>query len=418
MTRLSDAHACVSSDPELSVGDTVELTVRRPADEETVKLSGVVTSHLVEGGLWRGRSAALVELSSGLPENFLGEEPPSSNANEETPLRRGAEPITHRAYQPGRPPTALLSAGLGRRRRNTRKASRGGPTTTKPATEQPNPSSTTTAPKKSVPAAALESAELNAPSSPLLLENEALESAELSPPSAEGLQAPASESLQPPPVHSTADHIRALTDSDLEITDTEDSTSSRSSEEDAPPILLGKADVVRPEDPATQAFADLADIISSPSLDSVPSLDDSSDFWDDASWTSEDALEAVEESVIPRAARIPSGVPVHFWTQAQRLGATAINFSSEGMFLAFENEAPARGAMVRVEFALGETRPDAAIRFNAEVRWHLSDRPGGNLPEGFGVQILEFETTGDQERYSKLLLYLLSIQAPAAGSTD
>jgi hypothetical protein len=219
-------------------------------------------------------------------------------------------------------------------------------------------------------------------------------------------------------VHSTADHIRALTDSNLEITETADSTSRRRSEEDAPPILLGKADVVPPEDPATQAFPDLADIISSPSLDSVPSIDDSSDFWDDASWTSEDGLEAVEESVIPRAARIPSGVPVHFWTQAQRLGATAINFSSEGMFLASESEAPARGAMVRVEFALGETRPDAAIRFNAEVRWHQGDRPGGNLPEGFGVQILEFETSGDQERYSKLLLYLLSIQAPEAGSTD
>jgi hypothetical protein len=417
VTRLSDSHACVSSDPELVVGDTVELTVRRPADEQTVKLTGVVESHLAEGGLWRGRSAALVRLSSSLPKNFLGEDPPPSTKDEETPLRRGAEPRTHRAYQPGRPPTALLSTGLGRRRRNTRKPSRGSSRPAEPRVEAQHGDTTSSTNQQPLREAALESAEISPPSA-LILESEVLESAELSPPSAEGLQAPTDDSLQPPPVHSTEDHIRALTDSNLDIADTEGSPSRPLPEEDAPPILLGKADIVPPADPASQAISDLADIISSPSLDSIPSVDDSSDFWDDASWTSSDELEPIDESVIPRAARIPSGVPVHFWTQAQRLGATAINFSSEGMFLAFENEAPARGAMVRVEFALGETRPDAAIRFNAEVRWHRSDRPGGNLPEGFGVQILEFETSGDQERYSKLLLYLLSIQAPEAGSSD
>jgi hypothetical protein len=88
------------------------------------------------------------------------------------------------------------------------------------------------------------------------------------------------------------------------------------------------------------------------------------------------------------------------------------------MFLAYDGAAPARGGAVRVEFAIGDIRPDAAIRFTAEVRWHHSDRPGSDLPEGFGVLIREFETPVDERSYSKLLIYLLTIEAPAPPPRD
>jgi len=267
----------------------------------------------------------------------------------------------------------------------------------------------------------LESAELNAPV-PLALQGQALESAELSPPSAEGLTAPAA----PPPVHTTDEHIKAITDSNLDITGLDElplgEALSAVDEDEAAaplpipdgPIVLDKMSLIDGQPPALVSADSLSALEDLGSGDIPPPAEDSSDFWEDASWTSGDGLESIGESLIPRAARIPSGVPVHFWTLGQRIASSAVNFSSEGMFLAYDEEAPARGATVRVEFALGQTQPEAAIRFNAEVRWHRSDRPGGDLPEGFGVQILDFETLGDEDRYSKLLLYLLSIQAPEA----
>jgi hypothetical protein len=210
-------------------------------------------------------------------------------------------------------------------------------------------------------------------------------------------------------VHTTEEHLAAITNSDIDfaaIAATAESggLSALGDEGEAPPLSIPEGPIVLDQPPP--------DDHASP--DSSPPVKDPSEFWDEDSWTSDDSIDALHDSLIPRAARIPSGVPVHFWTRGQRLEATAGNFSAEGMFLAYEGDAPARGGTVRVEFAVGDTRPDAAIRFSAEVRWHHSDRPGSDLPEGFGVQILEFETHGDEERYSKLLLYLLAIQAPQA----
>ena len=54
----------------------------------------------------------------------------------------------------------------------------------------------------------------------------------------------------------------------------------------------------------------------------------------------------------------------------------------------------------------GETVP---VRFNAMVRWHRSDQPQLDLPRGFGVQILTFESAKDRGRYDELLLLILRL---------
>ena len=71
-----------------------------------------------------------------------------------------------------------------------------------------------------------------------------------------------------------------------------------------------------------------------------------------------------------------------------------------------------RGAIVRIEFPIeGDDGDSVPVRFNAEVRWHRSDRPSADIPEGFGVQILTFESPKDRVRYDELLLLILKLNA-------
>lgn len=387
VTRLSEVSACISSSPELEVGDSVELTIRRPADNQTVVLSATVERQLKEGGLWRGRSAALVTLTSALDKHFLGTDSAPKEDVTAVPLRRGSEPIENTPYRPSRTFSAPLLSGLGRRRRPR--------TPGRPKERRPTDPAVSTSPVIAAgppPRAeqAISSSEDNVPA-PLRLQLGDEVSATLSPFSSGALELPdLSEAL-----------LGALAD-----------------EEGGAPLDIPEGPIVlsttpTSHDPSQESLDGLESLELSQSMEFAPPVRESTEFWDNDSWASGDNLESLDESVIPRAARIPSGVPVHFWTRGQRLGATARNFSAEGMFLAYDDVAPARGATVRVEFAVGDTRPNAAIRFTAEVRWHHGDRPGSGLPDGYGVLIREFETAGDQRRYSKLLLYLLSIDTTA-----
>lgn len=404
VTRLSRTTACISSDPELAVGAEVLLSIRRPSDDERVSLSGTVLALLEEGGLWRGRSAALVELATEIGDDFLGEGAPPTADVSDIPLRRGSEADRRKPYNPGRATHTPLSSGLGRRRRRGKQGVQAGAADARP----PAPIAPAAPPPEQAPASP----------PPVLLETPALDSAELAPPVPEAMEA--SSSASPPPVHSTAEHIRAVTESDLEVQEAMLGKVDDDNDPDAPPILLPDGSEVLDERPPSRGeearAVDVAAIAASDSL--PPPVHTTASFEDDESWDTSGSISLMEQSLIPRAARIPSGVPVHYWTRGQRLGATARNFSREGMFLAYDGEAPSRGATVRVEFALGDGEEDSAIRFSAEVRWHRSDRPGGDLPEGFGVFILDFETAGDEERYSKLLLYLLAIQAPEPSQAD
>ena len=87
----------------------------------------------------------------------------------------------------------------------------------------------------------------------------------------------------------------------------------------------------------------------------------------------------------------------------------ADNFSREGLFLKYSGVPPVRGAIVRIEFPVHGADESVSIRFNAEVRWHRDDRPGVGLPDGFGVQILTFETPKDRGRYAELLDAILAL---------
>ena len=100
---------------------------------------------------------------------------------------------------------------------------------------------------------------------------------------------------------------------------------------------------------------------------------------------------------------------MHFWARGRRNGAIADNFSREGLFLTYSDTPPVRGAIVRVEFPLEGENESLPVRFNGEVRWHRADRPGAGLPDGFGVQILTFETPKDRARYEELLDAILAL---------
>ncbi|MCO4773801.1 MAG: PilZ domain-containing protein, partial [Deltaproteobacteria bacterium] len=114
-------------------------------------------------------------------------------------------------------------------------------------------------------------------------------------------------------------------------------------------------------------------------------------------------------SLIPRNARIASTVDVTFWARGRRNQAMADNFSREGLFLNYAGTPPVRGAIVRVEFPVHGADESVSVRFNAEVRWHRSDRPGVGLADGFGVQILTFESPKDRARYEELLDAILAL---------
>ncbi|MEE2829429.1 MAG: PilZ domain-containing protein [Myxococcota bacterium] len=409
VTRLSETTACVSSEPELREGESVILAVHRPSDDTPVTLDGRVLALLDEGGLWRGRSAALIELDTPIDANFLGSPPPSADISQ-IPLRRGSEPRKQAPYHPDSLPSSKLRTGLGRRRR--------GAVTRSPASA---PSLTPT-PAKDSPVTeplAVESTPQLAPEPLALHQAAAINSAELLPPDPETLGAPAAPAA-PPPVHTTEEHIRALTDSDINIAEVSRPTLSQVSGtgpggDDDPLYLPDGSEALPGQPPASPDSMDEIEAIDpadAPAESSPPPVHATQSFWDDDSWTDGSLDSRMDQSLIPRAARIPSGIPVSLWARGQRLGATALNFSREGMFLAYDGEPPSRGSTVRVEFTLRDEDEGGAIRFNAEVRWHRSDRPGGDLPDGFGIQIHDFDTEDDAKHYSKLLLILLAISEP------
>ena len=413
VTRLGGRTACVSCQPELLPGTKVTITIRRPSDDERLTLTGEVEMLLDEGGLWRGRSAALVRLVDPAPDDFLGVPAAEGGAQDEQPLRRGAEPTAQTAYVPGRIGGRPLRSGLGRRRRSSRHRPSSRPSALPKTTAPPHASPQGDAPLRLEP-----NARGGAPQT--VPRSQAFESAALAAPDATGLDELVGEGLDsavlnpPDPGVSEA----GIGGGGLSVLESE--------ADDAPlaipegPLVL---DTPAPgHEPSLESIEGLESLDLDASLvmplteddsaDIPPIPDDSADFWDDASWASDDSLSSVADAMIPRAARIPSGIPVHFWSQGQRLSATALNFSREGMYLTFDSQPPSRGATVRVEFALGDQLPEAAIRFSAEVRWHGADRPSGELPDGFGVHILEFETSEDDKRYAKLLVYLLAIETP------
>lgn len=107
--------------------------------------------------------------------------------------------------------------------------------------------------------------------------------------------------------------------------------------------------------------------------------------------------------------RVLSDVPVRFSLAGEETEGTAGNFSRGGMYIAC-NEYPRVGAVVHVHFPVytpsGELEE---VEFNGVVRWFQQDRPELDLPTGFGVQIMSFESDEHRDLYIAVVDHLLSL---------
>lgn len=435
ITRLSRSNAAISTDPELEIGTRVSLRFRRPTDNRNVEIAGVVCELLREGGLWRGRSAALVDLDAPLVDDFFG----STELEDRDGLsRRGSESVPKPPAGLG---TALQTVGLGRRRLGER----AGPVTPPGKRTQNEIRSLSNAWSK---VDAFDEEDSTAPPRAPTAEPEF-------PLGGTDLQETGS---QPAVRHDPDDSFFGLAASREEPEPSEDDFFGRfgrvNDDQDynlppglressgsmnripllddsqigdevpaAPPPESGLApdgyfDLGRggkaEADPASGSFDSLLNtgagdpVVRSaeetaPPIRNTITLEEARAPWEE---------DAATMSLIPRNARITSAIPVTFWARGRRNAASARNFSKEGLFLSTKEQPPVRGAIVRIEFPIeGDDGDSVPVRFNAEVRWHRSDRPSADIPEGFGVQILTFESPKDRVRYDELLLLILKLNA-------
>ncbi len=468
ITRLSPETAAVSSDPALAVGAAVTLAFHSPVTGEAVVASGKVSEELNEGGLWRGRAAALVVLDEPLAAEVLGSQPDGRH-----PQRRGSEAGGTTATLPaGAALSGAFSAGLGRRRRSRGPAvisSPSHPDVSAAPDEVPVPPDASAPPESDAyPVPQYDSDEHTAPP----------RGAWLTEPEAEPAAAffTADESM--PPVRATDPELPKVTEVQAGAPPASDDSDDEffgmfGQVDDVPEFMLpqGAADSaqlgVSPEmeryaeealekkgqteeyiaddgyfDPARSGQIevpatrpDLAAVAPS-EADSAPMPDPGETDYDHMLATGEEGAirtddpppvrntmsiggagglppweeaRGPDESLIPRNARIASSLPVSFWARGRSNEAIAQNFSKEGLYLAYRDTPPVRGAIVRIEFPIEGEKDSVPIRFNAEVRWQSSDRPGTGLPEGFGVQILTFESPKDRRRYDELLAMILTL---------
>ena len=446
ITRLSAISAALSSDPAIDVGATVTLSFKRPSDSSEIRTDGSVAEHLSEGGLWRGHPAALVRFAAAVEL----EEGESVEVAMEAPEPLGA-PMSYAEPEPDtedfdedetatgpRLAAALRPAGLGRRRL-TRRLRRDATTTPARRAESGAPpvqTDSSRAVPTQPPSRNPDSGSIRAALSEGFFDDPSQgEEPAVSTHAAEEFdqsfsQFFASDDATVPP--------RKLSETDPELGDDaafiaqfggpaelpasmldplgdEDSSEPRS----LPDHAISPASVPRarvPQAPTVQRLSnDAAPVSNRPpqprSGGTSPGSERSKAPWEDIDENAEVA------SLIPRNARITSTLDVHFWARGRRNSAVADNFSREGLFLTYSGTPPVRGAIVRVEFPLEGDDESVPVRFNAEVRWHRSDRPGVGLPEGFGVQILTFETPKDRARYLELLDAILAL-GPATGGVE
>jgi len=479
ITRLAPDSAAVSSDPPLAVGCTVTLRFRSPVTGEEVVSVGEVQEALEEGGLWRGRSAALVLLRSSLEEDVLG--PGGVDARTAHPHRRGSEPspVNLTNLPPGAGLSGALAAGLGRRRRTAANPLPLTQTTPPPEPAEPPDPET----DKYVAVQDHLSDEHTAPPRGSWL-------SEPEPASADAFGVSAEEAV--PPIRATDPHLPKVVEAQTEapprnleadegdegdddflgrfgqVGDVPDFMLPQGAEDSAQlgvhpqlttfadpdetadhvdedgyfdPARSGKIDVPTQTDlPNLGGFGAVAGGEAGDDFFGVDELGDGDSYdriletgnEDDIShhsgappvrntlsigdapmqamppWEAEGPRRA-DESLIPRNARIASSLPVAFWARGRSHNALAQNFSKEGLYLSYSDPPPVRGAIVRIEFPVEGDGESVPIRFNAEVRWQSSDRPGSGLPEGFGVQILTFESPKDRRRYDELLMLILAL---------
>ena len=474
ITRLAASSAAVSTDPALAVGCTVSLKFRRPMDSTSLQVRGEVAELLSEGGLWRGRPAALINLLDPLPDDFLG----TGEARSPTHLRRGSE------AGGGGMGGALRSTGLGRRRHTTAQPlqlTRKEPEPeSKPepapvsdlsdgwisdfvdmdddATAPPRNSMGLTDPEQPIPiepvafftgedveppvrttGADLAPVQVNQSGTPPRLDEsdddffgrfgQVADLPEYAlPPGAEdsgalgGVPDLVKQARERQPPSPTA--LPVADDGYFDLGGAPSAPQATAAPSpplgDPPPLPDDRYEPLDPDSSVERrAFDELLDSgLHAPLADDEPpvrntlSIGGARPPWEEDGPDDDD--DAAAMSLIPRNARIASSLPVVFWARGRRNSATAQNFSKEGLFLAHPGTPPVRGAIVRVEFPVEGDGESFPVRFNAEVRWHTADRPNVELPEGFGVQILTFESPKDRLRYDQILMAILSLHEDQA----
>ena len=386
------------------MGGHVKIRFRRPTNNQEVEIGGEVVEMLAEGGLWRGRAAMRVRFDAGVDNQLLPEDAGAEIRKQIHAERRGAQPSGLGPSPVTSLGGAFTASGRGRRRRPPAQLASEALLETMDA-----PPVAAVLSEDCIPS--LDSAEipdrrslreqLNVNKPPARarkeLANDQEPAANAGDPFFGRFQADGNNSSLPP----------ILDDSEFDAaagqSHAEDmlATSTQPQVAGLPPVQDITAPfhaAPAPGPPATRAQAAVTPSPNAGASDSPP-------------WEAES--DDAARSFIPRHIRIASSLEVTFWSRGRQNKATAQNFSREGAFLAFDGDPPIRGAIVRVEFPIdwsGETLP---VRFNAEVRWHRADRPGATVPEGFGVQILTFESPKDQGRYDEMLVLLLNLDNSA-----
>jgi len=122
--------------------------------------------------------------------------------------------------------------------------------------------------------------------------------------------------------------------------------------------------------------------------------------------------EDFDESTIDRlkraGPRIVSSLPVTFIAVGEEYHGLACNFSAGGLYMAAETF-PRIGSVVHVIFPLRDAGgTEQEVEFNAVVRWYRKDRPDLPLPDGFGLQIISFESPEDRWLYTSFTDRIMS----------
>ena len=414
MTRLGSLCATISSDPVPPAGSRITVRFRRPTNNQQIDAAGEVGEMLSEGGLWRGREAMLVRFDEPLADILPEDKGAAMRKEMHQRERRGAEPSRLEHKSGSGLGGALQASGRGRRRKPQASLVSEALLETQEAPPVQVPPTDPNVPVVDVPRAPA-----GMPRPPNLREQlrvgkDIADSDEIPPVLSDTLQAHSKQQEDSaffgrfsvetgdhgvPPIF--GDDEPEATSPDVGLRTVEDMLSTSTQPgvgANLPSIRRAPGSGPRP--PAARGAKPPAPPVAE---DAPP-------------WERQGEDHA--RSFIPRHVRIASSLEVTYWSRGRKHEATAQNFSREGAFLAYGGDPPIRGAIVRVEFPIDWSGESLPVRFNAEVRWHRADRPGSNVPEGFGVQILTFESPKDQGRYDEMLALLLDLENPdTAAST-
>jgi hypothetical protein len=418
ITRLAESQAALSSDPPLELGQVVVLSFRKPGDDAHVEVRAAVGELLSSGGLWRGRPAARVafdeplRLEDAVPWQPVGQSRLATPAVEEEPA--GPPPVV----TPPRGSLGAVSAtGLGPRRRAPVHA---------PESALHLNESGEVVPERA-PDPFLDDDDQTAPGR-LVSEGvqDALDAASL-PESAITNDDGSDDFLSQfgrvaePSWQWEADETD-VPDASIPAPKTQSRTSlpsmPRATSGDTVPARgapSGRMPAAGPGRPSPLKDTSRDESMDAPPVHSTGKVARSHAALPPAKGATRPPWEPPREqpSLIPRNLRIASTLEVRFWARGRSQAAVAANFSREGLYLIYSGTPPVRGAIVRIEFPLRGDDEEVSVRFNAEVRWHRSDRPTVGSQDGFGVRILTFETPKDRGRYEEIVDLILSLEEPS-----